>query len=229
MKLSKYRSKMTLRKSKGETHEIVKNYIKAISNETRLGIFLLIVVQRDTTLDKICQFVGKSKSTVHHHVQQLLDSGLVEEVTKPGSKTRYYRRVELDINRKIREAFRLGQFEEQTPKKQKEICEMYEELTTVANINMLNTLQFLLDNFYPNLETEDIGKRYSQLGEAMIGFFYLSEENAEEYRREYRELALKYYEDERKNPERKKPYGIFYSGYNVEKALKRKYKKKIIK
>ncbi len=218
---------MTLRKPTNDTHEIVKNYIKAISNETRLSIFLLIVVHRDITLDEICQFIGKSKSTVHHHVQQLLNSGLVGEVTKPGSKTRYYRRIELDINRKMREAFRSVKFEEHTPEKQKEMCYMYEDLVKIFNIVMLNTLQFLLDNFYPCLDDKDVSKRYEQLGEVIMGSFYLSEDNAQNYKREYRELALKYYEDERKHPDRKKPYGLFYAGYNVEKALKRKYDKKI--
>jgi len=209
-----------------DSFETVKNFIKAISNETRLNIYLLIVVQRDITLDEICQFIGKSKSTVHHHVQQLLDSGLIDEVTKPGSKTRYYRRMELGINKRIQEIFRLGTFEKQTKKKQREINDLYEELHKVSNIIMINTLQYLMDSYYPNLEEIDIVKRYDQLGELMLGFYYLSEENAKKFREEYRELALKYYNDEREHPERKKPYGIFFAGYHVENALMRKYEKK---
>ena len=209
-----------------ETHETVRSYIKAFSNETRLNIFLLIVVQRDMTLDKICLFIGKSKSTVHHHVQQLLDIGLVDEVTKPGSKTRYYRRIELNVNKQIREAFNIGKFKEETEEKQREIIDLYENLLKISNIAMINTLQNLLNSYFPNLEEMDTVKRYDQLGELMLGFFYLSEENAKKFREEHRELKLKYYEDERKNPDRKKPYGIFVAGYDVEKALKRKYRKK---
>jgi len=208
-----------------EIHESVKNYIKAFSNETRLNIFLLIVVQRDITLDEICEFIGKSKSTVHHHVQQLLDNGLVDEVTKPGSKTRYYRRVESNVNKQVREIFSIERFEEQTKEKQRELSDLYENLLRISTITMINTLQNLLDSYYPNLEERDLAKRYDQLGEVMLGFFYLSEENAKKFREEHRELKLKYYEDERRNPNRKKPYGIFTAGYDVEKALKRKYKK----
>jgi DNA-binding transcriptional ArsR family regulator len=217
---------MTSSQSKDQSHETVKNYIKAFSNETRLNIFLLIIVRRDTTLDEICQFIGKSKSTVHHHVQILLDSGLVDEVTKPGSKTRYYRRVETNISKQVREAFSIDKFKAQTKERKWELSDLYETLHKTSNITMINTLQTLLDDYYLYLEENNVDKRYNQLGELMLGFFFLSEENAKKFREEHRELRKKYYEDERRNPERDKPYGFFYAGYDVEQVLKRKYKNK---
>lgn len=206
--------------------DIIKDYIKAISNETRLSILLLIVVYRDITLDKLSQFLGKSKSTVHHHIQKLLDSELIEEVTKPGSKTRYYRRIELDLSKKAKEYFAKSKFDEQTLEKQKELSDMYEDLVKIHNIEIINTLQYLLDNFYENLD-DDVKKRYVQLGEIAIGSFSLSKENAEKFRSEQRELALKYLKDDSEHPERTKPYTNYYISYNVEKTLKRKFKKKI--
>lgn len=54
--------------------------------------------------------MSKNKSTVHHHTTQLLKYGLIEETTKPGSKTRYYKRVESDVNQKLDETFNLESF-----------------------------------------------------------------------------------------------------------------------
>ena len=72
---------MSIKKLEKEVHEQTKNYIKAISNETRFSILLIIVVYREITLDKLSELVNKSKSTVHHHITQLLEFGLIEETT----------------------------------------------------------------------------------------------------------------------------------------------------
>lgn len=217
---------MTQRNPGSKERDIVKEYIKAISNETRLSIWLLIVVYRDITLDDISHFLGKSKSTVHHHIQILLDSDLIEEVTKPGSKTRYYRRIELDLSKRVREYFAKSKFDEETPERQKELANMYEDLVKILNIEVINTLQYLLDNYYEDLDEVAV-KRYVQLDEISIGSFNLSEESAAKFRKEQRELALRYMQEDREHPERKKPFTNFYIGYHVENTLKRKFKKKI--
>ncbi len=217
---------MTQGNQRNNTRDIVKDYIKAISNETRLSIWLLIVVYRDITLDDLSHFLSKSKSTVHHHIQILLDSELIEEVTKPGSKTRYYRRIELDLSKKVREYFAKSKFDEETPERQKELSGMYEDIVKIHNIEIINSLQYLLDNYYENLD-EKIVKRYEQLDEVSIGSFSLSKESAAKYRKEQRELALKYLKEDGEHPERKKPFTNYYVGFNIENTLKRKFKKKI--
>ena len=168
------------------THDVVKEYIKAISNETRLSIWFLIVVYRDITLDKISYFLDKSKSTVHHHIQILLDSDLIEEATKPGSKTRYYKPIELNLTTKLKEYFNRNAFDEETPERQKELSNMYEDIIKINSIQIINTIQYLLDNYYENLD-DNVKKRYKQLGELAFGSFYLSEENARKFKKEHRE------------------------------------------
>jgi DNA-binding transcriptional regulator GbsR (MarR family) len=206
-------------------NDVVKEYLKAISNETRLNIWFLIVVFRDITLDKISYFLGKSKSTVHHHIQILLDSNLVEEATKPGSKTRYYKPIELNLTVKFREYFNKSVFEEETPEKQKELSDMYEDIVKINSIQIINTIQFLLDNYFENLD-DDVKKRYKQMGEIAFASFYLSEENAQKFRKEQRELAWKYLKDDSENPDREKPYSFSYVGYHLGKTLNRKFKHK---
>lgn len=216
---------MTLGNSQSNANDTIKNYIKAISNKTRLSIWYLIVVYRDITLDELSFFLDKSKSTVHHHIQKLLDSELIEEVTKRGSKTRYYRPIELNLSKKVREQFNKGVFAEQTPERQKELSKMYEDITKMNTIELINTLQYILENYFDNLD-DDVTKRYDQLGEIAVGSIYLSEENAEKFRKEHRELAMKYLKDDSEHPERKKPYSYTYAGYHIGNLLNRKFKKK---
>ncbi len=217
---------MSIKKLEKEVHEQTKNIIKAISNETRFSILLLIVVYREMTLDKISELVNKSKSTVHHHITQLLKYGLIEETTKPGSKTRYYKQLESDINKRLKETFNWERFQEQLPEEKEELCELYTELAKTNNIMMLNALQFLIRTYYSNLDDLEVDKRYYTLGELMMGTFNLSEESSLAYRKEHKELAQKYIKKDREHPERKKPHAHYYAGYNVEKTLERLYKKK---
>lgn len=216
---------MTLGNSQSNANDTIKNYIKAISNKTRLCIWYLIVVYRDITLDELSFYLSKSKSTIHHHIQKLLDSELIEEITKPGSKTRYYRPIELNLSQKVREQFNKGVFDEQTPERQKELSKMYEDIAKMQTIELVNTLQYILENYFDNLD-EDVTKRYGQLGEIAVGSIYLSEENAKKFRKEHRELALKYLQDDSEHPERKKPYSYTYAGYHIGNLLNRKFKKK---
>lgn len=216
---------MTLGNSQSNASDTIKNYIKAISNKTRLSIWYLIVVYRDITLDELSFFLSKSKSTIHHHIQKLLDSELIEEITKPGSKTRYYKPIELNLSQKLREQFNKGLFAEQTPEKQKELSNMYEDIAKLNTIELVNSLQYILENYYDNLD-DNVTKRYDQLGEIAIGSIYLSEENAKKFRKEHRELAMKYLKDDSEHPERKKPYSYSYAGYHIGNLLNRKFKKK---
>ncbi len=65
--------------------------MKVLSNEIRASIFLYIVIFHELTLERLSELLSKSKSTIHHHIQQLMAIGIVEEGTKAGKKTKYYR------------------------------------------------------------------------------------------------------------------------------------------
>ncbi|MHA1212316.1 MAG: winged helix-turn-helix transcriptional regulator, partial [Candidatus Heimdallarchaeota archaeon] len=123
--------------------EPTRKFVKAITNKTRFSILLLITANREATLDQISEFVNKSKSTVHHHIQQLLFSGFIREITKPGSKTRYYQRIDVGINEKMSETFNYEKFLKESPETQEEIKNLFAELSRTNFIMMTNALEFL--------------------------------------------------------------------------------------
>ncbi|MHA2364856.1 MAG: ArsR/SmtB family transcription factor [Candidatus Hodarchaeales archaeon] len=64
--------------------------IQALNNETRYSIVIYTLIYHELTLDKLSELLGRSKSTVHHHIQILIETGIISEKTRPGSKKKYY-------------------------------------------------------------------------------------------------------------------------------------------
>ena len=155
-----------------------------------------------------------------------MEFGLIEEATKPGSKTRYYKRLESDLTKRIQETFNLKRFNEQSVEEKEELCNLYADLNKTSHIMMLNALKYLIKNYYEGLSDYSVDERYEILGELTMATFHLSEESFKAFKKEQRDLAQKYLAIDRENPDRKKPYAYYYAGYNVEKTLERMQKKK---
>lgn len=72
---------------------------KALKDETRLAIFLYLMINQKLTLKQLSEALDKGKTTIHHHIRKLEDSGIViweeKKEDKKKLKTRYY---SLDFN-----------------------------------------------------------------------------------------------------------------------------------
>jgi DNA-binding transcriptional ArsR family regulator len=54
--------------------------IKIFQNDTRFQIWGLLSMYQELSFSKICRKLNKSKSTVHYHLQKLIELGLIEVV-----------------------------------------------------------------------------------------------------------------------------------------------------
>ena len=59
------------------------NIIKLLNNETRLTIILYLSIFKHISFKNLVLFTGKSKSTVHHHLQKLLKQKIVGNAPTP--------------------------------------------------------------------------------------------------------------------------------------------------
>ncbi len=67
------------------------NLIEVLSKKSRFQIFLHLLVYPELSLTKLSESVGKSKSTVHRDLQELIEAGIIKEHRQDSStKSKYY-------------------------------------------------------------------------------------------------------------------------------------------
>ena len=65
--------------------------LKIVGNEVRVSILFYLIMQPDSlTLDDLARLMGKAKSTIHHHVQIMINEKVVMVSSKEGSKIKYF-------------------------------------------------------------------------------------------------------------------------------------------
>jgi len=62
---------------------------KLLQNETRYGIVMYLRMNKRLNYGDIVRLTGKSKSTVHHHLQKLIKGGLVQEIETPEPRDQF--------------------------------------------------------------------------------------------------------------------------------------------
>ncbi|MCG3221887.1 MAG: helix-turn-helix domain-containing protein [Candidatus Heimdallarchaeota archaeon] len=72
------------------TTDISFDKLKGLYNETRFGIITYLSIYKELTLDDLSDLLGRSKSTIHYHIQILLDLEILHETTRSGSKIHYF-------------------------------------------------------------------------------------------------------------------------------------------
>ncbi|MFX0064348.1 MAG: winged helix-turn-helix domain-containing protein [Candidatus Hermodarchaeota archaeon] len=72
--------------------------VELFRSKMRHFIFLLLSVYNELSLTRISQFTGKSKPTVHHHIQKMIEMGIIEESKEVNEgrpiKVKYYQLAE---------------------------------------------------------------------------------------------------------------------------------------
>lgn len=67
---------------------------KVLKDESRLAIFLYLMTNQKLTLKQLSEALDKGKTTIHHHIRRLEDTGIViweeKKEDKKKLKTRYY-------------------------------------------------------------------------------------------------------------------------------------------
>ncbi len=67
------------------------NLIEVLSKKSRFQIFINLLVYPELSLTELSESIGKSKSTIHRDLQELIESGIIREHRQDSStKSKYY-------------------------------------------------------------------------------------------------------------------------------------------
>ena len=208
-----------------QTNEVFKptDLVKAFENETRSKIFFYLQIYHELTLQELVKLTKKSSTAVHHHLQILLNSKIITENTKSGSKTKYYRLVVYRLDKNITEHLKFTK-----DLSQEELINNYKMLLNFSSsllITAKNVLESIID-FYELGKKEDFykDKDITELFETIfnkniVGIYHASTENAVSFQKEFRKLLFKYYDKELEKPERPRPYTFVLAGANMKTIL----------
>ena len=64
-------------------------YGQLLQNETRLNILMYLRMNGSLSFSQLTDLVGKSKSTVHHHLNKMIQGGLIQEVETNGPRGQF--------------------------------------------------------------------------------------------------------------------------------------------
>ena len=67
---------------------------KVLKDDSRLAIFLLLMINKKMTLKQMSDALEKGKTTIHHHIRRLEEENIIvweeDEEDKKKLKTRFY-------------------------------------------------------------------------------------------------------------------------------------------
>jgi DNA-binding transcriptional ArsR family regulator len=200
--------------------------MKAIKNQTKQTILVYLLIYNELTLDQLSQLLKKSKSTIHHHMKQLLELNLITEESKPGSKTIYYK---------------VGKFRSDVTYKQTYNPDIVASLPVEMQIERLMDLlehkyaiTLLMQNII-KLNLDRIKQMHSDYNETnqtlavmektqeqFMAIYLATSEYASDFKKEITELISKYYEKGTELKDAVRPTAFMILGMNVKEVLDRK-------
>jgi len=65
-----------------EKKKMTENFTKLLQNDTRINILMYLRMNERLSLSQLTKLVGKSKSTVHHHIQRMIQGGIIQEISE---------------------------------------------------------------------------------------------------------------------------------------------------
>ncbi|MHA1354070.1 MAG: hypothetical protein ACTSR1_02705, partial [Candidatus Heimdallarchaeota archaeon] len=131
--------------------------ISALSNSARTSIYFYLQIYKELTLEKLQKLLGKSKTSIHYNIQFMLSLGVVDEKTKPGSKTRFYTLNKQRLDKSMREAFDDENISNLSKDKQIEIMQTYMQLSK-SLILIVQNISSLMMKYYDKMGAKDILK-----------------------------------------------------------------------
>lgn len=223
------------------------NVIKTLSNETRVSIFLYLLIYQKLSLDDLKKLLNKkAKSTIFHHIKILQDSGLVKEFgTKEGTKIKFF-----GIDEKRKENLVIGE-DIDFSKKELEIdkslleylkagYEVFKSSYTIVDHSFNLTIDYQdkrIKEYEEKIEKEEIIKvKTTNLLETSLEFRFMTRKKFEIFEKEYTEFKLrleeKYkaiedIEDSEENYENE--VVSFNLTIPIKKYIDEKYKEDVIK
>jgi predicted transcriptional regulator len=206
----------------------MKKLIKALMIESRFSIYLYLLIYNELTLDRLATLMNKSKSTIHHHISELISLDLIEEYVKPGSKTRYYKLKLLRTDEVTEMTYSKESFKDMTqPEKFRHLEEYFNFGDMLARVtqNMFNLVldqhAFLLSDVKQKKFTAEEALEKSE--SILLGTYLSSEKYGKEFQEELIQLIKKYYKKEVDNPDQERPRAFVLLGLDLMEILNKKY------
>ena len=202
--------------------------ISALSNEARISIYFYLQIYKELTLERLQKLLGKSKTSIHYNVQFMISLGVIDEKTKPGSKTRFYTLNKQRLDESMREAFKDENVSKLPKDKQIEIMQTFMQLSK-SLVLIVQNISNLMMKHYDKLGNKDNLKKVEDPNAFMSGIagkniqaiYNASEENWFDFTQEFAALIDKYYTMEAEYPKRVRPYSFVMLGGYIEDYLQK--------
>ncbi|MFX0182856.1 MAG: winged helix-turn-helix domain-containing protein [Candidatus Hodarchaeota archaeon] len=76
------------------TEAITQRLLRLLQDETRLAIYIHLLVYNKLTLKQLSEYLGKGRTTIHHHIKKFEEEGILTWIERKEDrkklKTRYY-------------------------------------------------------------------------------------------------------------------------------------------
>jgi len=202
--------------------------ISALSNEARISIYFYLQIYKELTLEKLQKLLGKSKTSIHYNVQFMISLGVIDEETKPGSKTRYYTLNKQRLDDSMREAFDEENIKKMNKNEQIELMQTYMRLSQ-SLVSIIQHVSTLMMKYYDKLKVkkhletvEDTNQFLDDLSaKNNFAIYNASEEHWADFNKEFAAIINKYYTLEAKHPKRTRPYSFVMIGGHIEDFLQK--------
>ena len=202
--------------------------ISALSNNARISIYFYLQIYKELTLEKLQKLLGKSKTSIHYNVQFMISLGVVDEKTKPGSKTRYYTLNKQRLDESMREAFDEKNVRNMNKDQQIKIMHTFLQLSKALILIVQNVSQLMMDH-YNKRDDKNFLKNVDDANNFMVdiaskniqAIYNASAENWVDFTKEFAALIDKYYTLEAEHPKRIRPYSFVMLGANIEDLLQK--------
>ncbi|MFW9823178.1 MAG: ArsR family transcriptional regulator [Candidatus Thorarchaeota archaeon] len=232
-------------KQNKNSHEI--DPVKMYQNDTRFQIWGLLSMYQELSFSDLCRKLNKSKSTVHHHLQKLIEIGIVEvireEKVRGSIKAKFYALRNSTDNYNV---FTCGIGNKPCPSLiTGEITGTIEDLLQqginkvlsekiIEGEKVIETYNKNIHEsrfrFYQNLSSLDdaheIVKDILEKKKSFNSIIFLSESQYQVLRVLFEDLIIKLYkiieENQREKPESLKPFVFLASAMNLKEILEKK-------
>ncbi|NHJ47718.1 MAG: winged helix-turn-helix transcriptional regulator [Asgard group archaeon] len=203
---------------------------KAIKNETKHTILVYLLIYNELTLDQLSELLKKSKSTIHHHMQQLLDLKLVGEETKPGSKTIFYKIQMYRSDIALDKAYSVENVTSLPLDIQNERLNDLLEHNYAFTLIMQNIIKLNFERINQIKkdyeETKEPLSVWEKAQDKFMSIYLASPRYADEFKSELKQLVSKYFKMETVYEDDVRPTAFMILGLNVKDILDRKINQK---
>lgn len=205
--------------------------MKAVKNQTKQCILVYLLIYNELTLDQLSNLLKKSKSTIHHHMQQLLEINLITEKSKPGSKIIYYKIHMFRTDVHMEKTYSFDYVKELSIEMQSERLNDFLEYSVAFTLLMQNIIKLKFEKINQikkdiTNNSQSIISMLESVQDQFSAIYLANSKQAEEFKEDIKQLISKYYDKEDEHVNLVHPTAFMILGMNIKEVLDRKINSK---